>query len=190
VAHRFTNCYRAADRVSQCLITQVSYRGSQDPGEVLFRTLLFRIFNRIPVWQLLTAQLGEVSWQDYDFGHYSELLGKAAGSGERLYSAAYIMPPPPLGETRKYRNHLRLIELMMAGRAAERIAASPSAANAFRILASYPGIGTFLAYQFLTGLGYSAAFAFTEDEFTAPGQVPPTGSPNASAPRPWESARM
>ena len=31
-AHRFTNCYRAADRVSQFLITQVSYRGDQSLG--------------------------------------------------------------------------------------------------------------------------------------------------------------
>ena len=30
--HRFTNCYRAADRVSQFLISQVIYEGSQEPG--------------------------------------------------------------------------------------------------------------------------------------------------------------
>ena len=37
-AHRFTNCYRAADRVSQFLITQVCYRGDQSWEEVFFRT--------------------------------------------------------------------------------------------------------------------------------------------------------
>ena len=52
-AHRFTNCYRAADRVSQYLISEVIYRGSQDPAEVLFRILLFKFFNRISTWQLL-----------------------------------------------------------------------------------------------------------------------------------------
>src|SRR4051794_32651866 len=29
-AHRFTNCYRAADRVSQYLIREVIYNGDQD----------------------------------------------------------------------------------------------------------------------------------------------------------------
>jgi hypothetical protein len=30
--------------------------------------------------------------------------------GERVYSAAYIVPNPPFGEARKHGNHLRLIE--------------------------------------------------------------------------------
>ena len=48
-AYRFTNPYRAADRVSQYLIREVQYRSdrSQSPPEVFFRTLLFKIFNRI-----------------------------------------------------------------------------------------------------------------------------------------------
>ena len=54
-SHRFTNCYRAADRVSQYLINEVIYRGSQDADEVLFRILLFKFFNRL---DLETASLG------------------------------------------------------------------------------------------------------------------------------------
>lgn len=53
--YRFTNCYGAADRVSQFLISQVIYQGPQDPGDVVFRTLLFKVFNRIPTWQRLEA---------------------------------------------------------------------------------------------------------------------------------------
>jgi len=48
--YRFTNCFRAADRVSQYLIKEVIYRGNQDADEVLFRILLFRFFNRIATW--------------------------------------------------------------------------------------------------------------------------------------------
>src|SRR5689334_5788277 len=44
-AHRFTNCFRASDRVSQFLISRVQYAGSPDPSEVVFRTLLFKMFN-------------------------------------------------------------------------------------------------------------------------------------------------
>src|SRR5205823_6316211 len=44
--YRFTNPYRASDRVSQYLIRNVIYEGDQTVNEVFFRTLLFRLFNR------------------------------------------------------------------------------------------------------------------------------------------------
>ncbi len=45
--HKFTNAYRASDRVSQYLIKNVIYKGSQDPNEVFFRIILFKLFNKI-----------------------------------------------------------------------------------------------------------------------------------------------
>ena len=168
-AHRFTNCYRASDRVSQYLITQVSYHGDQGWEEVFFRTLLFKIFNRVSTWRLLTGQLGAVTWAEYNFATYDKILGETLTAGERLYSAAYIVPPPPIGETRKHRNHLRLLELMMSDHAPEKVGRAPSMAAAFHVLASYPGIGAFLAYQYLIDLNYAAEMAFNEMEFVVPG---------------------
>src|SRR5450759_723176 len=43
--HKFTNVYRAADRVSQYLIRDVIYAGPQDADELVFRILLFKVFN-------------------------------------------------------------------------------------------------------------------------------------------------
>jgi len=168
-AYRFTNCYRAADRVSQYLITQVCYCGDQSWDEVFFRVLLFKIFNRVATWRLLTAQLGQVTWAEYDFAAYAAMLGGALVAGERLYSAAYIMPPPRLGEERKHSNHLRLLELMMKDRAPEKVAEAPSMSAAFRVLAGYPGIGAFLAYQYLIDLNYAAGLGFSEMDFVVPG---------------------
>ncbi len=45
--HKFTNAYRAADRVSQFLIRRVIYEGDQSVPEVFFRTILFKLFNKI-----------------------------------------------------------------------------------------------------------------------------------------------
>jgi alpha-glutamyl/putrescinyl thymine pyrophosphorylase clade 1 len=168
-AHRFTNCYRAADRVSQFLIMQVSYRGSQAWDEVFFRTLLFKVFNRVPTWQLLTGQLGEVTWAEYDFARYGGILERQFAAGERVYSAAYIMPPPLLGEVRKHGNHLRMIELMMRDGAPAKVAGASSMDAAFHVLASYPGIGGFLAYQYLIDLNYTAGLGFSEMDFVVPG---------------------
>ena len=167
--HRFTNCYRAADRVSQFLISQVIYEGSQDPGEVVFRTLLFKVFNRIATWQRLEAGIGKVSWREYDYARYERVLAAAFTSGERLYSAAYVVPPPAFGEARKHANHLRLLELMMSTDVAGKVRSAGSLRGAFEVLRSYPAIGGFLAYQYVIDLNYSPVLAYDEMEFVVPG---------------------
>lgn len=167
--HRFTNCYRAADRVSQYLITNVSYDGDQAWEEVFFRTIVFKLFNRLSTWQLLSESLGEIRWDQYSFDLYNEVLSRAFQSGEKLYSAAYVMPAPHLSEVRKHSNHLRLIELMMRSSAAQRIQDSAKMQDAFTVLRGFPGMGDFLAYQYLIDLNYSAGLDFDEMEFVVPG---------------------
>lgn len=167
--HRFTNCYRAADRVSQYVITQVSYRGPMDWPEVFFRTLLFKLFNRISTWRLLIGAVGEISWRAYSYETFDAALSRAFARGVRLYSPAYVIPQPPFGEGRKHRNHLRLLEAMMAADAPGRLAEAGSMAEAFEILKAYPGLGDFLAYQFLIDLNYSRPLDFSEMEFVVAG---------------------
>jgi len=167
--HRFTNCYRAADRVSQFLISEVAYRGPQDPEDIVFRILLFKLFNKVSTWCLLERRFGEISWRAADLDAFDAALTKAFASGERLYSAAYVVPPPRLGGERKHSNHLRLLQLMMEDRVHEKLASSRTMADAFEVLRSYPAIGDFLAYQFLIDINYSKALDFDESEFVVPG---------------------
>src|SRR6266478_649284 len=47
---KFTNAYRASDRVSQYLIREVANCGDQTPDEVFFRIILFKLFNKIDTW--------------------------------------------------------------------------------------------------------------------------------------------
>ena len=56
VRYRFTNAYRAADRVSQFLIRDVQLGGPQNARDLFFRTILFKLFNRIDTWRLLESQ--------------------------------------------------------------------------------------------------------------------------------------
>ena len=53
--YKFTNAYRASDRVTQYLIRHVIYRDNlpKSPSEVFFRILLFKLFNKIETWELL-----------------------------------------------------------------------------------------------------------------------------------------
>ncbi|WP_330280849.1 nucleotide kinase domain-containing protein [Streptomyces sp. NBC_00588] len=167
--YRFTNCFRAADRVSQVLIGDVIYGGEQEWEEVFFRTLLFKVFNKESTWRLLTGALSEVRWDGYDHRAFDRVLSRAFAAGERLYSAAYIVPPPQLGEERKHRNHLRLLEMMMTSGAPERVLAAPTLRDAYEVLLGYPAIGPFLAYQFVIDLNYAAAMPFSEMDFVVAG---------------------
>src|SRR5206468_1967710 len=67
---KFTNAYRASDRVSQYLIKHVIYEGEQSEEEIFFRTILFKLFNKIETWQLLERTLGAVSYKEYDYSAY------------------------------------------------------------------------------------------------------------------------
>lgn len=169
--HKFTNAYRAADRVSQFLIRHVIYEGDPDFRETFFRVMLFKVFNRIETWELLQRELGEVKYEDYSFEVYDGILGKAMAAGQKLYSAAYIMPSGGRNSMflRKHQMHLRLIERMMTDRIPERISGIGTMAKAFGLLRAYPTIGDFLAYQYVTDVNYSPVTGFSEMEFVVPG---------------------
>ncbi len=168
---RFTNAYRAADRVSQYLIGDVQYRPdrSQVPAELFFRTLLFKIFNKIETWELIETHLGPVSWQSVDFRAVDAVLDEAMRSGQRIYSAAYIMPAPPYGRTRKHSNHLVLLERMMQDGLPARIERAHSLAEVYQLILAYAGFGRFLAFQYAIDLNYSAMLDFDEQSFVVAG---------------------
>ena len=169
--HKFTNAYRAADRVSQYLIRCVIYEGDQSVPEVFYRTILFKLFNKIETWELLMAGLSTITWEDYSFDRLDKILSEALASKARIYSAAYIMPSgrSAFGYRRKHQNHLKLLERMMEDEVPYRIADAANMREAFEILRSYPMIGDFLAYQFVTDLNYSEICDFSEMEFVIPG---------------------
>lgn len=170
-SHRFTNTYRAADRVSQYLIREIQYREdrSQAPAEVFFRTMLFKIFNRIETWEKLERALGPISWQSANLEVISETLNQIINAGQRIYSAAYIMPSPPLGHVRKHANHLALLKSMMDDGLPGRLTAAVSLEAAYKMILSYPGLGPFLAFQYVIDLNYSTLLEFDEDEFVVAG---------------------
>lgn len=169
--YKFTNAYRASDRVSQYLIRDVIYGGEVDPREVFFRTILFKLFNRIETWRLLVSSLGEVRWATFDAAQYDGVLEKAIQSGVPIYSAAYIMPTggARAAPERKHRMHLRLLERMMREDVPERIAMCRRMQDAFDLLRSYPTLGDFLAYQYVIDLNYGPLTSFSESEFVVPG---------------------
>jgi len=168
-AHRFTNVYRASDRVSQYLISRVIYEGSQAIEEVFFRTLLFKIFNRIDTWEYLREFVGEPSWRTFNVDTYARCMDAAMNAGRKLYSAAYIMPSPPFGSPRKHRNHLELLVRMMKDGLLSKVANADSLRHVFELLVEQPSLGNFLAFQFAIDLNYSEMIDFSEMDFVVAG---------------------
>ena len=185
-AYRFTNVFRAADRVSQYLIRDVIYQGNQaappqqrrseraetagrSVEDVVFRILLFKLFNKIETWQLLLREFGEVSLKTFDVDIADRLLGDARARGQRIYSNAYIVPPISGSDGVKHRGHLRLVAAMIDDDLPCRIRDSDTMEQIYLLLRSYPGIGNFLAYQFTIDINYSTVTDHDEDDFVVAG---------------------
>lgn len=167
-AHRFTNAYRASDRVSQYLISKI-IPGSTGPEDTVFRALLFKIFNRIDTWRYLEANLGEIHLEEFSVRAYDRLLEKALSADKRIYSAAYIMPSPNFGNERKHSNHLALLQSMMRSKLPDRLADCSSLKEVYELLISYPSLGKFLAFQFAIDLNYSNVLKHSENDFVVAG---------------------
>ena len=166
-AHRFTNPYRASDRVSQYLITNVLYDGEWGWMDTFVRALVFKLFNRVGTWEYLSAT-GEPDTPALLDRHIDRTLGEIAGR-QPLYSGAYLMPPPRHSNAPKYVRHLDLLRLMIAEEAHEEIREADTMQAGFKVLRRYESIGDFLAYQFITDLNYSKHLNFSEDEFVVAG---------------------
>lgn len=169
--HKFTNAYRASDRVSQYLIKNVIYKGSQKPNEVFFRIILFKLFNKIETWELLNKKLTCISYSKFNYRDYDAALSSAMNKGKAIYSAAYIMASGAkiFGGGRKHQSHLKLIQMMMDDQLPEKLFQCTSMEQAYNLLLGYPMIGSFLAYQLATDVNYSEITNFSEMSYVMPG---------------------
>ena len=169
--YRFTNVYRAADRVSQYLIRHVLYDDDRSFPDQFFRVLVFKFFNKIETWEILSQNLGDISWDSYNFEHYDNILSHALETGRAIYSPAYIMPSgrTAYGYARKHRNHLKIIESMMVDQIPEILLQQLDFESVYRALRRYPCIGPFVGYQYACDLNYSRHLNFSENDFVEPG---------------------
>ncbi|WP_096348999.1 nucleotide kinase domain-containing protein [Crocinitomix algicola] len=169
--YKFTNAYRVLDRVSQYLISNVIYSCDNDPRNILFRILVYKVFNKIETWDYLESELCQISYQSFDFDKYDKILTKLLDNKVSIYSAAYIMASAKskYGQGRKHQNHLLMIKEMIEDGLAEKLMRSKNMKEGYELLLRYPSIGTFLAYQLITDVNYSELTNYNEMEFVKAG---------------------
>ena len=170
--YKFCNSYRVNDRVSQYLLKEVIYNGKKySDSSMLFRIILFKLFNKESTWELLLNKFEDITLETFDTRKYSEILENAISSGVKIYNDAYIScANKAFGYDRKHDNHLALLDKMFnKDKIYEKIEKCKTMEEAFNIIKSYPLIGNFMAYQLVTDINYSEIVNWSEDEFTVAG---------------------
>ena len=170
--YKFCNSYRVNDRISQYLLRNVIYNKKVYSNEdMIFRIILFKLFNKESTWELLIKNFGDVTLKSFDVNNYSKVLETAIKKGIRIYNDAYIScANKAFGYDRKHDNHLALLnKIFNVDKSHIKIINSKTMEEAFNILKSYPLIGNFMAYQLVTDINYSEVVNWKEDEFTVAG---------------------
>ena len=170
--YKFCNCYRVLDRVSQFLLKNVIYNGVEYSKEdMIFRIVLFKIFNKEDTWNYLVEELKDIVLENFSFESYDRLLAEYKNNGNKIYNDAYIScANKAFGYEMKHQNHLALLEKMfIKDKIQNEIINCKSMEEAFYVLKQYPLIGNFMAYQLITDINYSEVVDFREDEFTVAG---------------------
>lgn len=172
--HKFTNVYRACDRVSQYLIKNVIYDASQKYTEqdLFLRILTFKVFNRIDTWEYIEQKIGGLCVKTFDVDRLSKLLSDRIDN-QPIFNSAYLMT----GSHHAYKQYLskherwlRMIEKdFIKGNGTHNILSSKSMEQVFDHFSSHPFIGSFLAYQYAIDLNYSDLINFSENSFVKAG---------------------
>lgn len=171
--NKFTNVYRAMDRVSQYLIKNVIYSDSEFTREdVLFRIIVFKIFNKPATWEYLESQVGEITIKNFDLIKYNKALSNLKAR-QPIFNNAYMMTG-----THTLYNHLdfkhekwlsMVSEEMIGQEVLKRITDANSLSQVFDLLRDCSFIGDFLAYQYAIDMNYSSVIDFDENSFVKAG---------------------
>lgn len=171
--YKFTNVYRACDRVSQYLIRNVIYKDLDrySPEDVLLRILVFKVFNRIETWEYL-SQLTDITVESFNVEKLSKALTKRQVNSP-IFSNAYMMTgcySDYEGISCKHQVWLHMIEdEFIKGKGLQKVLAATSMSEVYNQLRDYPLIGDFLAYQYTVDFNYSPYLDFDEDSFVKAG---------------------
>lgn len=172
--YKFTNVYRACDRVSQYLISQIIGFKNRNMSDldIALNIVLFKVFNNIQTWEYIQNNYGNIYIENFDYKKISLLLTKR-NRNNAIFNGAYIMT----ASSHKYRHHtykhkrwLNMIDKeLINGRKLEKLLESKSMSEAYDILKSCTFIGPFLAYQYVIDLNYSNVINFSENSFVKAG---------------------
>ncbi|WP_229061559.1 nucleotide kinase domain-containing protein [Parabacteroides goldsteinii] len=172
--YKFTNVYRACDRVSQYLISHVIYKDIElyTPQDVLLRILIFKIFNKIETWEYLKEEYGDITCSNFDISNISHFLSLRQAKSP-IFSNAYMMA----GSHQRYdylkSKHEKWLQMVKSEfldrNVVDKVLESGSMEKVFFLMQECSFIGCFLAYQYTIDFNYSPYVNFDENSFVKAG---------------------
>ena len=172
--YKFTNVYRACDRVSQYLISNVIYKHIDGftPEDMLLRILVFKIFNKIETWDYLEKTYGDICIEHFDVEEICRLLSNKQKSYP-IFNNAYMMT----GSHRRYdylpSKHAKWLQMVkdefIGQKVVNKILKADSMETIFNLMEQCSFVGGFLAYQYTIDFNYSPYVNFDENSFVKAG---------------------
>lgn len=159
--NRFTNTFRAADRVSQRLIS-IQRGGPQDERSLVMRTLLFKVFNKEETWDYLDGEGLTIGWNPLGV---KSALDHYDGT---VFSGAYMMANRVMNGKVKHHFYIDMLNSILDNYLPVLLESRSLAALISR-LSDVQGIGPFLSYQYAIDLNYSGLFNFSENDAVVAG---------------------
>lgn len=173
--YKFTNVYRATDRVSQYLIKEVIYKDIDKycPEDVLLRTLVFKIFNKIETWEYITQDIQyPITINTFD-AHELSLHLSQRQQHVPIFSNAYMMT----GSHKQYdylpSKHEKWLTMVkkefIDDEGFTKILKASTMEEVYNMLREKSFLGGFLAYQYTIDFNYSPYLNFSENSFVKAG---------------------
>ena len=180
--YKFTNVRREHDRTTKWLIHNISHNTEISYADKIYKTIIFRIYNRIETAKLIeldredffTSDIfldHEVNWVDKCRERFSNMR-----DGYRIYTNAYKTGGTNTGlqslfpdEKLRYMCPLLLVDKLIKDNFINKLNSCESQLDVFNLFLGIKGIGKFIAYQLYVDLTYIDKFKFSENEFTVAG---------------------
>jgi len=180
--YKFTNVYRELDRSSQWLINNIIRDESLDLKNLVWKILVYRIFNNPETFKLSVWPNGIPAYDDYNEDEFYEFIKFVRSKGQNPYTSAYIYPSMK-GHTKdegycKFvvpEIHKKLPEFMQL------VETANTPEQIFEYLKNIPLIGKFTAHEFYQDLCYIPIYTdktfmkFGQNDFTNVGPGSGTG---------------
>jgi len=168
--YRFTNVYRRLDRGTIFYLHNIA-RLSYSLEEVVFRTLVYRLFNRASTYLTLNSE-GLLTPAEWRVGRAARLLRRLRRDVGPVFTGAFMVTGSVRrGAPDKIGNYCRLIKEWkeVLPTFTVRLRQACTLKELWCVLGELDGIGKFLAYEIATDLDYTNYFTFSEDDFVNPG---------------------
>jgi hypothetical protein len=172
--YKFTNVYRATDRVSQYLIKEVINGSDKTLTEedLLLNILVFKVFNKIETWKFIKEHYPAITVKNFDAEKLSDLL-TARRRQCPIFNGAYIMTGSSRFYTAYKYKHQRWLQMIQMEIINEKkltaIVKAKSLKDVYSLLKECTFIGPFLAYQYAIDFNYSDVIDFSENSFVMAG---------------------